>query len=59
LRIRAEKEGLTPQLFLCTGVEQIFDQRYEQFQQSANYVLEKNAELYRRLECLTPAMDNQ
>jgi hypothetical protein len=49
LRLRAEQAGLTPEEFLRRRVEQFLDQPDEAFHQAAAYVLEKNAELYRRL----------
>jgi hypothetical protein len=49
LHLRAEREGLAPEEFLRRRVEQILDQPDEQFRQAAAYVLQKNAELYRRL----------
>jgi hypothetical protein len=49
LRTRAEQTGLTPEEFLRRRVEQFLDRPDEQFRQAAAYVLQKNAELYRRL----------
>jgi hypothetical protein len=49
LRIWAEQAGLPPEEFLRRRVEQLLDQPDEQFRQAATYVLQKNAELYRRL----------
>lgn len=49
LRIWAERAGLPPEEFLRRRVERLLDQPDEQFRQAASYVLEKNAELYRRL----------
>jgi hypothetical protein len=49
LRRRAEQAGLTLEEFLRRSVEQLLDRPDEQFRQAAAYVLEKNAELYRRL----------
>jgi antitoxin FitA len=49
LRILAEQAGLPPEEFLRRRVEQLLDQPDEQFRQAAAYVLQKNAELYRRL----------
>jgi hypothetical protein len=48
LRVLAEQAGLTPEDFLHRRVEQMLD-RDEQFTRAETYVLEKNAELYRRL----------
>jgi antitoxin FitA len=49
LRIRAEQAGLAPEEFLRRRVEHLLDRPDEQFRQAAAYVLQKNAELYRRL----------
>lgn len=49
LRIWAEQAGLAPEEFLRRRVEQLLEQPDEQFRQAAAYVLQKNAELYRRL----------
>ncbi|MBW3542397.1 MAG: DNA-binding protein [Planctomycetes bacterium] len=49
LRIRAEQAGLAPEEFLRCRVEHLLDRPDEQFRQAAAYVLQKNAELYRRL----------
>jgi hypothetical protein len=49
LRLRAERAGLAPEEFLRQWVEQILDQPEEEFRRIATYVLQKNAELYRRL----------
>jgi hypothetical protein len=49
LRVWAEQAGLPPEEFLRRRVEHLLDQPDEQFHQAAKYVLEKNAELYRRL----------
>jgi len=49
LRIWAEQAGLPPEEFLRRRVEQLLDRPDEPFRQAANYVLQKNAELYRRL----------
>ena len=49
LRSRAEQAGLAPEEFLRRRVEQLLDRPDEQFRQAANYVMKKNAELYRRL----------
>jgi hypothetical protein len=50
LRLRAEQAGLAPEEFLRRRLEQLLDPPDEQFRQAAGYVLQKNAELYRRLE---------
>lgn len=49
LRTWAEQTGLTPEEFLRRRVEQLLERPDEQFHQAAAYVLQKNAELYRRL----------
>jgi hypothetical protein len=49
LRIWAEQAGLPPEEFLRRRVEQLLDRPDEQFHRAASYVLQKNAELYRRL----------
>ena len=49
LRLRSEQAGLAPEEFLRRRVEQLLDRPDEQFRQAAAYVLQKNAELYRRL----------
>jgi hypothetical protein len=49
LRKWAEQSGLTPEEFLRRRVEQLLEPPDEQFRQAATYVLQKNAELYRRL----------
>lgn len=49
LRKWAERRGLSPEEFLRRRVEQFLEPPDEQFRQAAAYVLQKNAELYRRL----------
>jgi hypothetical protein len=49
LRLWADEAGLPPEEFLRRRVEQMLDQPDDQFQKAAEYLLEKNAELYRRL----------
>ena len=49
LNILAEQAGLSPEEFLRRRVEQLLDRPDEPFRQAATYVLQKNAELYRRL----------
>ena len=49
LRVWAEQAGLAPEEFLRQRVEQLLDRPDEQFREAATYVLQKNAELYRRL----------
>ena len=48
LRMRASLSGLTPEEFLQRRVEELLKQP-EEFREAADYVLKKNAELYRRL----------
>jgi antitoxin FitA len=49
LRIWAEQAGLPPEEFLRRCVEQLLDRPDEEFRHAADYILQKNAELYRRL----------
>jgi hypothetical protein len=49
LRLQAQQAGLAPEEFLRQRVEQLLDRPEEGFRHAAAYVLEKNAELYRRL----------
>ncbi len=49
LRAWAEKAGLAPEEFLRRRIDQLLDGPEEQFSRAAAYVLQKNAELYRRL----------
>ncbi len=49
LRLLADQAGLAPEEFLRRRVEQFLDLSDEPFRQAAAYVLQKNAELYRRL----------
>ena len=49
LRIRAEEAGLPPEEFLRRRVEQLLARPVQQFQKAADHLLQKNAELYRRL----------
>lgn len=49
LRLRAEQAGMAPEEFLRRRVEQLLDRPDEPFREASTYVLEKNAELYRRL----------
>jgi hypothetical protein len=48
LRKWAEQSGLSPEEFLRRRVEQLLEPN-EQFREATDYVLQKNAELYRRL----------
>jgi hypothetical protein len=49
LKELAEAAGLTPEDLLRASVEAWLAQPNEDFTRAANYVLRKNAELYRRL----------
>jgi len=49
LRTLAEQAGLSPEELLRRHVEQLLDRPDEAFAEATRYVLEKNAELYRRL----------
>jgi hypothetical protein len=49
LRTWAEQTGLSPEEFLRRRVEKLLEQPDEQFRQAAANVLQKNADLYRRL----------
>lgn len=49
LRVWAEEAGLPPEEFLRRRVEQLLDRPDQQFQKATDYLLQKNAELYRRL----------
>jgi hypothetical protein len=49
LRVWAEEAGLPPEEFLRRRVEQLLDRPDQQFQKAAEHLLQKNAELYRRL----------
>ncbi len=49
LRLRAEQAGLAPEEFLRQYGEHLLDQPEVPFRQAAAYVLQKDAELYRRL----------
>jgi|APCry1669188879_1035177.scaffolds.fasta_scaffold93141_2 predicted DNA binding CopG/RHH family protein len=49
LRIWAEEAGLPPEEFLRRRVEQLLARPDQQFQKAADHLLQKNAELYRRL----------
>jgi hypothetical protein len=45
----ASKTGLPPEELLRLRVERLLASPDDEFQQAANYLLEKNKELYRRL----------
>ena len=49
LRAWAKEVGLSPEEFLRRRVDQLLEQPDDHFRRAAAYVLEKNAELYRRL----------
>jgi hypothetical protein len=49
LRVWAEEAGLPPEEFLRRRVEQLLDRPDQQFRKAADHLLQKNAELYRRL----------
>jgi len=49
LERRAQQSGLTPEELLRKSVTAWLDQPAEDFTEAADYVLRKNAELYRRL----------
>jgi hypothetical protein len=48
LKRRAEKSGLAPEDLLRARIEAWLDDE-KKFESAANYVMQKNAELYRRL----------
>ena len=49
LRKLAQEAGVTPEELAQTRLGEWLDQSQEEFQRAAQYVLRKNAELYRRL----------
>jgi hypothetical protein len=49
LKDRAARAGVTPEQLLRESVETWLDRPDEDFLRAADYVLNKNAELYRRL----------
>ena len=49
LRLRAEQAGIPLEEYLARCVGQILDRSAEDFRRAAERVIEKNAELYRRL----------
>lgn len=49
LRERSEKSGLPPEALIEARVEAWLADDEKSFEEAANYVLKKNAELYRRL----------
>lgn len=49
LKERAEQAGVAPEELLRTSVEEWLARPQDDFAQAAAYVLDKNADLYRRL----------
>ncbi len=49
LKQRAEQAGVAPEELLRAGVEEWLSRSEPNFSEAADYVLTKNAELYRRL----------
>ncbi|HVA51576.1 MAG TPA: hypothetical protein VNH11_34865 [Pirellulales bacterium] len=49
LRERAGEAGLTPEEFLDAGIKRWLDSPNSDFVEAADYVLRKNADLYKRL----------
>ena len=49
LQARAEQAGLAPEEFLRQRVDEILNGPDDEFRTAAAFVLDKNAELYRRL----------
>lgn len=49
LRLMAERAGVSPEVLARAGLEDWLAQPREDFQKAAEYVLRKNAELYRQL----------
>jgi hypothetical protein len=49
LREIAERFNLKPEDFARVSVEELLTRPEESFQRAADYILDKNAELYRRL----------
>lgn len=49
LRELAQAAGTSPEELLCAGVEEWLSHSRRDFAEAAAYVLQKNAELYRRL----------
>lgn len=45
----ADSFGITPEELIQTNIEELVKKTDENFKQAAEYVLNKNAELYRRL----------
>ncbi len=49
LREIADRHGITPEELARVGIEELLTRPEEEFQRAVDFVLEKNAELYRRL----------
>jgi predicted transcriptional regulator len=49
LREMADRYGITPEELARVSIEELLTRPEEEFQRAVEYVLEKNAELYRRL----------
>jgi antitoxin FitA len=49
LRDLAKLHGVSSEAFLCTSLEDWFSSPKPEFSNAANYVLNKNADLYNRL----------
>lgn len=49
LQAAAARLGISPEDLVRVSVEELLARPDEEFERAANYVLEKNAELYRRL----------
>ena len=49
LRELADRHGITPEELARVSIEELLTRPEEEFQRAVDYVLEKNAELYRRL----------
>ena len=49
LRKLADRNGITPEELARISIEELLTRPEEEFQRAVDFVLEKNAELYRRL----------
>ena len=49
LKQMADRFGVTPEELARVGIEELLAKPEEDFERAMNYVLKKNAELYRRL----------
>ena len=49
LQEAADRLGVTPEELVRVSIEELLSQPEESFKQAIDYVLKKNAELYRRL----------